>query len=71
MDIRDVLKAQIDEKGLKQCAVARKAGMRESQLSAILSKRRKLAIDEMFTICRLIDVKPDELYALAQQDIHA
>lgn len=49
-----------------QAAVAKKAGLTEQQLCDIVKKRRKLDANEMFRICSVINVEPNDLFAAAQ-----
>jgi predicted transcriptional regulator len=60
-DIRDNLKAVIDEKGFIQAVIARKANISPVKLSQILSKGRKLEANELFEICEAIEMSPTDL----------
>lgn len=61
MDIRENLKAVIEDKGYIQAAIARKAAIDPSKLSKILSKERKLEANELFHLCEAIELTPMEL----------
>jgi len=61
LDIRDNLKAIIDDKGYIQAVIAKKANMNPSKLSSILSKNRKLEANELFNLCSALDLTPVEL----------
>lgn len=60
-DIRDNLKAVIDEKGFIQAVIARKANISPSKFSQILNKGRKLEANELFEICEAIEMSPTDL----------
>ena len=60
-DIRDNLKAVIRNKGYKQTIVAKKSNMSASMLSQVLNKERKLEANELFSICKAIEMTPMEL----------
>lgn len=53
---RIALKNYIDEVGLKQKAIAEKAGITESQLSLILNGKRSCDVDEYARICKAVGV---------------
>lgn len=65
-DVRDVLAYELKERCFAQAAVAKKAGLTEQQLCDVVKKRRKLDANEMFRICTIINVSPDELFRAAQ-----
>lgn len=65
-DARDGVAAEIKRRGYKQAAIAEKAGLTEQQLCDILKKRRKLDANEMFRICKVIGVEPNELFVTTQ-----
>lgn len=60
-DIRDNLKAVINEKGYIQAVIARKANISPVKLSQILNKGRKLEANELFDICAAIEMSPIDL----------
>lgn len=65
-DVRDILAFELRDRCFMQAAVAKKAGLTEQQLSDVVKKRRKLDANEMFSICKVIGVTPDALFAAAQ-----
>lgn len=60
-DIRENLKLYIDDQGLIQAVVAKKADLTPAQLSGILNKGRKLDANEMFALCEVLGITPDQL----------
>ncbi len=67
-DIRDVLDEEIQRRGFKQLAIAHMAGLKKQQLSDILNKRRKLGADELFALCDVIGISPNEVYAAVRDN---
>ena len=66
MDVRDVLAFEIKDRCFMQAAVAKKAGLTEQQLSDVVKKRRRLDANEMFRICKVIGITPNDLFEAAQ-----
>lgn len=60
-DIRDNLKAMINDKGYIQQVIAKKAGIAPSKLSSILNKNRRLEANELINLCDAMDTSPSEL----------
>lgn len=60
-DIRDNLRTAIRDKGYIQAAIARKSNMSASQLSLVLNKERRLDANELFDLCKAIEMTPSEL----------
>lgn len=60
-DVRDNLKTVIKDKGYIQAHIAQRANITEAALSQILNKQRRLEANEMFDICRAIDMTPMEV----------
>lgn len=67
MDVRDGIRQMIAQSGMKQAAVARKAGMEPNRLSEIVNKRRRLDTAELFDLCEVLGATPDEVYEAAAQ----
>lgn len=53
------IRSHIQENGLKQSAIAKKAGMTETALSMVLLGNRKLEAGEYVAICNALDVPLD------------
>ena len=66
--IADNTRRIIAERGLKNRAVAERAGFSEKQFSAILNKRRVVRDIDVFAIAQALDVTPNELFTWAAQD---
>ncbi len=65
-DVRDILAFEIKDRCFMQSLVAKRAGLTEQQLSDIVRKRRKMEANEMFRICEVIGITPNDLFAAAQ-----
>ena len=52
----------IEEKGLKQCSVARKAGLRENEFYAMLGNRKIIKPCDISVIAKALDVSVDDLF---------
>lgn len=50
------IKAYLDEKGIKYTFVANEAGIPLNTLSAMLNCKRKISVEEYFTICIVLNV---------------
>ena len=55
------IKRIMNEKGLKQCAIAKKAGLTENQFSAMLCGRKRILADHLPSIAMALDVSPNAL----------
>ena len=62
-DARDGIAEEIERKGLKQGVVAHKAGLTAQQMSDIINKRRRMDANEMFRLCLVLDITPNDLFA--------
>lgn len=60
----------IDERGLKQRAVAEKAGLNENQLSALLCGRKTMKDVDIAAIAEALGVTPNDLFGLDQQEMN-
>ena len=56
-----VVRNAINEKGMTIKAVAEKAGMSSQNLSASLCGRRRLLATEFISLCRVLDISPDDV----------
>lgn len=52
----------IEEKGLKQCSVARKAGLKEGEFYAMLGNRKIIKPCDISAIANALNVTVDELF---------
>ncbi len=60
-DVRINLKEIIKERGFRQAAIAKKAGMSPCKLSQVVNLERKLEANEMFALCNAMGITPVEL----------
>ena len=55
----------IDQRGLKQGAVAKRAGFSRQQFSAIMNRRRAVKDTDVIAIANALEVTPNELFGLS------
>lgn len=56
------LRAAIDESGMKQKAVAERAGMTQRGLNDILCFRKRLSPEDIPPLCAILNVTPDRFF---------
>lgn len=56
------INAAVAKSGIKQKVIAERIGVSEQALSAMLSGRRKISVDEFFGLCLVLNETPDNLY---------
>lgn len=61
VDIRENLKAIINDSGYKQAIIAEKANLTPAMLSGVLNKARKLDANELFVLCDVLNISPEQL----------
>ncbi len=61
------IRAIIHKKGLKQCAVARKAGFNPNIFSSMLTERKVITAEHIPNIANALGVSVNELYETEQQ----
>ena len=66
MDAREAVRWVIQQSGMKQRAVAAKAGLTEQQMCDVVNMRRKLDANELFAICQAVGVTPDAVFEYCQ-----
>ena len=59
MRVYERVRAYIDDNGLKQIAVAQKAGIPKATFNAILNGKRTLYADDLRAICLALNVSPE------------
>ncbi len=59
MCVYEKVRAYIDENGLKQVAVAQKAGIPKVTFNAIMNGKRKMYADDLRAICLALNVSPE------------
>lgn len=59
MRVYEKVRAYIDDKGLKQVAVAQKAGIPKATFNAIMNGKRTLYADDLRAICLALNVSPE------------
>ena len=66
--IAENVRSIIDKKGLKHRVVAERAGFSDKQFSAILNRRKVIKDVDVAAIANALDVTPNELFGLSEQD---
>lgn len=59
MYVYQKVRSYIDEKGLKQIAVAKKSGISKTTFNAIMNGKRTLYADDLRSICLALNVSPE------------
>lgn len=54
--IAERIKSYVDEKGIKQVAIANALGMNKPAVSSMLKGKRKLSAEEYVTLCDFLEV---------------
>lgn len=56
------ISAIINEKGLKQCAVAERAGIKQKAFSDMLNGRRIIKVVDIINISRALGIEPGDIF---------
>jgi len=59
MRVYEKVRSYIDDNGLKQVVVAKKAGISKATFNAILNGKRTLYADDLRAICLALNVSPE------------
>lgn len=59
MYVYEKVRAYIDEHGLKQIVIAKKAGIPKTTFNAIMNGKRTLYADDLRAICLALNVSPE------------
>lgn len=70
MHIYEKVRAYIDDKGLKQVAVAQKAGIPKTTFNAIMNGKRTLYADDLRAICLALNVSPELFINVKNRCLH-
>lgn len=60
--IHEAINRAVTDSGLKQKFIAESIGKSEPALSAMLAGKRKVDVDEFFSLCSVLKKTPEELY---------
>lgn len=60
MQVYERVRIYLDDNGLKQAAVAQKAGIPDTAFNAMLSGEKTLYADDLRAICLALDVSPEK-----------
>lgn len=66
--LSDNIRFFINQKGLKNQAVALKAGYHPKVFSAMLCNRKIIKADDVLKIARALDVTPNQLFGIDDRD---
>ena len=63
----NAIRSLIENKGLKQKAVAEKCGYSEQAFSALMTQRKRLTLDDLVTISSALDVSLNDLIVINER----
>lgn len=58
--IEEMMAEEIREKGVTLTFVAKKTGIKYAVLQSCMKQKRKLRLEEFFTICDFLQIDPDQ-----------
>lgn len=64
MDVTEIIYKAIEEKCLKQSAVARAAGYSPKQFNAMQKGRKRMTSDDVVPICKALGMTPNQLFGI-------
>lgn len=67
-DIRNQIATIIQDRALKQCTIAHRAGLTPDQFCAVLKKRRKLDANELLRVCDAMGMTPNQVATYSATD---
>lgn len=67
MSVTDMIYKIIDEKCMKQSAVARAAGYEPKKFNDLLRGRKRMTSDDVVPICKALGITPNELFGFVHQ----
>lgn len=70
MRVYEKVRSYIDDNGLKQVVVAKKAGISKATFNAILNGKRTLYADDLRAICLALNVSPELFIEVKQTCRH-
>ena len=59
MQVYEKVRRYIDDQGMKQVAIAEKAGISKSTFNAIMNGKRTMYADDLRAICLALNVSPE------------
>ncbi len=62
MRVNERLKKYVEEKGMKQRALAEKTGFSDNQVSQTLNGKRSISADELEVYCNALNISPNDIY---------
>lgn len=66
--VNERVNAAVKKSGIKQKVIAERIGISEQSLTAMLSGRRKISVDEFFKLCTVLNETPDRLYGYTESE---
>ena len=67
IDVRENLRMAVTRSGYKQAVIAERSNLTADKLSSILNLNRKLEANEMFEICNVLGITPNELFSFSNE----
>jgi DNA-binding Xre family transcriptional regulator len=69
--VTDRINSAITRAGIKKKFLSNEIGVSEQTMSAMLSGRRKINADEFYKICVALNMTPNELYGVDEENREA
>lgn len=64
MTVTETIYKIIDERHLKQAAIARAAGYSPRMFNDLLKGRKRITADDVAPICKALEITPNELFGV-------
>ena len=68
MQVYEKVRRYIDDQGIKQVAIAEKAGISKNTFNAILNGKRTMYADDLRAICLALNVSPEMFIEVKGKD---
>lgn len=65
---KNILKI-IQDKGVKQCVVANRAGYSKQQFSDMVNGRKIIKVVDILAIAEVLEVTPNELFGISEKEV--
>lgn len=69
MRVYEKVRSYIDENGLKQISVARRAGIPRSTFNAMMNGKRVMYADDLQAVCLALNVSPELFIEVAEKSV--
>lgn len=69
MRVYEKVRSYIDENGLKQISVAKRAGIPRSTFNAMMNGKRVMYADDLQAVCLALNVSPELFIEVAEKSV--